>query len=289
MRGARRGPRVAAALAAFAGALALPAIAGKEVPAPRGERRFDHTGHADKLRAAGKGTEGCAGRCHRAGTDGAWTQTGKPEHARCFEGCHRFETSCSTLADGPGRVCITCHVNLKARCVPPGAPRLAGRPRELPARYSHRKHIAPGAPSGRQCEGCHGAFGAAAPRTGATLASHAECAACHERGSEPLMTQCAGCHDGRGGASIARRPHNEFAVTGAFDHVRHAGADRVGTAGKECLTCHGNIASATSDEVVPMPTMRGCYQACHDGARAFSATADTCTRCHKGGFRRAAP
>jgi c(7)-type cytochrome triheme protein len=97
------------------------------------------------------------------------------------------------------------------------------------------------------------------------------------------MPTCDGCHARGAAAAAAARPADPFAVTGAFDHGRHARAERVGAAGEACLTCHDNLATSTDDRALPMPAMRGCYQRCHDGRRAFSATADTCTRCHKGG------
>jgi hypothetical protein len=271
---------------AVASALALPALAAKDTPAPRGQRRFDHGTHADRMRAAGKGTEGCAGRCHRVETNGRWVQDGKREHARCFESCHTFETSCATLAAGAGKVCVTCHQNLKSSSVPSCTPRLAGRPPEMPASFSHKQHIKPGQSAAAACQGCHGAFGAGAPKTGGDMEGHTKCAGCHNRVSRPFMTQCASCHvAGRSGGDpkAGLRQRNPFAVTGAFDHVRHAAKDRVGSAGKDCLMCHGNIADAPTDRPLPMPTMQGCYGACHDGKRAFSATGATCTRCHKGG------
>ena len=40
---------------------------------------------------------------------------------------------------------------------------------------------------------------------------------------------------------------------------------------------------AASDAVVPLPTMQGCQQACHDGKKAFDALGTTCTRCHTQG------
>jgi hypothetical protein len=282
----RRRPIVLAVAAslALAAALVVPAVAQKEQPAPRAERRFAHAAHATALAGKGKPAEACAGRCHRSAASGEWMQQGKTEHARCFESCHTFETSCSNLAAGSGKVCLTCHVNLKAACVPASAPRLAGRPPELGAAYSHKKHIRPGATTGQQCEGCHGSFGAAAtPR--AVAVGHRQCAGCHEKGLEPFMTQCQGCHVGATPGAPVAKPASVYAVTGAFDHARHAAAERVGTAGRACLACHANIAQATSDSALPMPTMQGCYQSCHDGKKAFSATGATCTRCHQGGRR----
>jgi hypothetical protein len=274
--------------AAAAAALALPALAAKDTPAPRHERRFDHDAHAKKMRAAGKGTEGCAGKCHRVETSGRWSHEGKREHARCFESCHSFQTSCSTLAAGAGKVCVACHQNLKDACVPRGTVRLAGRPPEMPALFSHQRHIKTGQAAAASCEGCHGAFGAGAPRTGAQMDGHSKCASCHNKKEPPFITQCVGCHDGKGGAVAApgsARTINPFAVTGAFDHVRHAQKDRVGAGGKDCMACHGNIASAPADRALPMPTMQGCYATCHNGTKAFNATGATCTRCHQGGRR----
>lgn len=274
---------IGAALA-IATAVVLPALAQKEKPALRIDRRFAHEAHAAAMRTAGKGTEGCAGRCHRSSTDGNWVQNGKAEHARCFESCHTFETSCSSLAAGPGKVCVTCHVNLKGACIPRGTPIMTGKPREFAAIYSHKKHIQPNASSGQQCESCHGGFGSSATQTASHTIAHKQCSRCHEKAMEPFMTQCAGCHTaGSKAAPGGPRPPNPYATTGAFDHVRHAAADRVGTSGKDCLVCHSNIATAANDDDLPMPTMQGCYQKCHDGQKAFSAVGDTCTRCHQGG------
>ncbi len=269
-----------AALAVLAAA--LPAAAGKERASPRATRTFDHEAHAAVLRARSGGTEGCAGTCHRVEADGSWVQENKKEHTRCFGACHAFATSCGTLAAGAGRVCITCHTNLKARCLPAGAVRPTVGP-AWPARYSHRAHIQPRAGSGRQCEGCHGEFGDRAPAgRGAVATGHRDCAGCHAQAAEPRMNQCQSCHT-RGGAGPAQpRAANPYAVAGAFSHQKHASERRVGTAGRECLACHANIALAGDDTSIPMPAMRGCMQSCHDGEKAFSAVGTTCTRCHKG-------
>jgi c(7)-type cytochrome triheme protein len=279
----------AAFLALFCTALAvLPAEAGREKATPRAQRGFDHKAHAAALRQKTGGTEGCAGACHRSELDGGWVHDKKREHARCFESCHTFATSCGTLAAGAGRVCITCHTNLKERCLPAGAIRTPPGPSTMPARYSHRVHIQPGA-SGRQCEACHGEFGDRAPRGRGSMAiDHGDCGDCHGRRAEPRMTQCQSCH----AAPTARPPArtaNPYAVTGAFSHQRHASERRVGTAGRECMTCHANIAQARDDAAMPMPTMRGCLDGCHDGAKAFSAVGATCTRCHKGSGADAPP
>jgi c(7)-type cytochrome triheme protein len=262
-----------------AAALALPAEAGKEKALPRPRRSFDHDAHASVLRARTGGTEGCAGKCHRADLEGGWVQQKKQEHARCFEGCHRFTGSCGELARGAGRVCITCHTNLRARCLPAGARPPTGQA-VMPARYSHKAHMQPGA-SGRQCEACHGPFGDGPRGRGAVSIGHADCGGCHGRQAAPRMTQCQSCHQA-GGARPAARPPDPYSVGGAFSHERHASERRVGPAGRACLTCHDNIAVAADDRELPMPTMRGCLDRCHDGVKAFSAVGSSCTRCHKG-------
>jgi c(7)-type cytochrome triheme protein len=102
------------------------------------------------------------------------------------------------------------------------------------------------------------------------------------------MGDCTGCHFDKASDAgkvpvVAPRGPNQYATTGAFSHKAHAREARVGTKGKECLTCHSNIASAPNDTTIPMPAMKDCYQSCHNGKQAFDATGATCTRCHKGG------
>ena len=262
--------------------------AGSSTPAPRAQRRFDHAAHAAALKARTGGTESCAGHCHRVRQTGAWIDSGKQEHARCFGSCHTFATSCGTLRAGAGTVCLSCHVNLAGRCVPPGAHAIAATtPPELPSVYSHKKHVRPGAPTGRQCEGCHGPFGDQKP--GQTPAiGHAQCADCHARQADPVMTQCSGCHKPAAALPPPTAP-GPYSVRLAFSHRKHAGEARVGTKGKECLTCHDNIASAPDDNTVPLPTMKGCLTSCHNGRTAFSAVGASCTRCHQGGGTGAHP
>lgn len=272
----------AAALAAIAILLAAaPATAQKERAAPRPQRAFDHAGHASKLRAARGSSEGCAGACHRIDLAGEWTQRRKKEHTRCFEGCHTFTTSCGEMARGVGRVCLTCHVNLKQACLPAGARAAAPAAPSMPALYSHRTHARPGQGS-KGCQACHGELGDRPPRArGAGAIGHRDCAGCHERQSSPRMTQCTSCHQAGAPAAAAARAPDPYAVGGAFSHQRHAAQRKVGAAGRECMACHANIASAPDGEAVPMPTMRGCLDGCHDGQKAFSAVGAACTRCHK--------
>jgi c(7)-type cytochrome triheme protein len=106
--------------------------------------------------------------------------------------------------------------------------------------------------------------------------------------SPRINESCDGCHvestSGKA-AVLTPRAASVFSVKGAFDHAAHARADRVGTQGRECLTCHENIKDAEADNLVPLPTMQGCQQACHDGKKAFDALGTTCTRCHTQGGR----
>lgn len=277
-------PRAAFAAVLVAG-LALPAAAGKEKAVPRLSRPFDHDGHAAALRQKSGGTEGCAGKCHRVQIEGEWIHEKKKEHTRCFEGCHTFATSCGTLAAGTGVVCATCHTNLKQRCLPAGFIRpivTPGRMSSMPARYSHRAHIKPDTRSGKQCQSCHGELGESSPQSQAGSIGHDDCGPCHGKVASPRMTQCASCHKAGAPTGSGPRPPDPFSMAGAFSHKRHASQPRVGAAGRDCLACHANIAQATDDSVIPLPTMRGCLDGCHDGARAFSAVGATCTRCHTG-------
>ncbi len=267
--------------------LAYPVDAQKKIVLDHGDRRFDHEAHAQLLSGKGKKLE-CTGACHEVNAAGVFQKSGKREHARCFD-CHSYTTSKSTLAGVAGRVCYPCHGDkLKYRPSNLG-PVNAKKDTTYVAVYSHKKHTSTSAQTGRQCEQCHGEFGDGAPKTTGALANgHAMCSGCHERGMEPLMNQCSGCHfdknSDRGKAPVVQpRGPNRYATTGAFSHTRHARADRVGTKGKECLTCHANIKEAADDTAIPMPTMKGCYESCHNGKQAFDATGASCTRCHQGG------
>lgn len=261
--------------------VAVAAQAGKERATLRPQRAFDHAGHAAKLRAKTGGSEGCAGICHRVDLAGGWTQQRKKEHTRCFEGCHVFTTSCGEMARGVGRVCVTCHTNLKQGCLPAGTSAAPPASPSMPALYSHRIHARPGQGS-KGCQACHGELGDRAPRARGTGAiGHRDCAACHEKQSSPRMTQCTSCHQPGGPGGPPARAPDPYAMGASFSHQRHAAQRRVGAAGRECMACHANIASAPEGEAVPMPTMRGCLDGCHDGQNAFSAVGAACNRCHK--------
>ncbi len=258
-------------------AISVPAIGqkGMQTAVPQ-DRLFSHEKHASTVKVE------CA-RCHAATADGEWQQKGKKEHARCFS-CHKFSSSCGTLKQKEGKVCLTCHVTFKSECTPSGYVAPAAGLSEFSANYSHRKHIRP-SQSGEQCESCHGSFGAGAPTQGNLSAGHALCSGCHARGVTPRIKEsCDGCHSkGTGQAVVAKRNANPFAVKGKFDHQAHAAVDRVGTAGRACLTCHENIKSAEADTTVPLPTMQSCQKSCHDGKKAFNAIGTTCTKCHTQG------
>ena len=257
----------------------------KSKPAKMKDRRFDHGAHETAVKAAGKKVE-CGGVCHQVTKDGKFKQTKRNEHKRCSQ-CHTIFRRCSAGNRKAGKVCIVCHQNFKQRCFEGPRPNFAALKPTYVASYSHKQHIQPGAASGRQCEKCHGEFGSGQPKKGPFGGGHAMCSGCHERGVEPLMDNCAKCHVAATGPTgqhpVAKpRPATPYATTGAFDHQRHARADRVGVKGRECLTCHGNINKAKDNYTIPMPTMEGCYKDCHNGRGAFSATGATCTRCHRG-------
>ncbi len=263
-------------------AVAMPAIGKSKMDAaPAKERLFDHARHAQTVKVE------CA-RCHEVKDGGGWVKTGKKEHARCFS-CHKFSANCGTLKRKEGRVCVSCHVTMKAACLPAAYHKPAAGKNDFSATYSHRLHIRPRASSGRQCETCHGDFGRIAPKTGGLGGGHALCSGCHAYGVSPRIKEsCDGCHvdlSGSKAAVLAPRAANVYAVKRKFDHQAHAMVGRVGTAGRECLTCHENIRDAKEDDLIPMPTMQGCQQACHDGKKAFDALGTTCTRCHTAGGR----
>lgn len=274
------------ALVALALLFAVPATASRKTkPVPRPLRRFDHEAHAKVLAAKGKKL-GCEGQCHVVDAAGKFLKLRKAEHHRC-DSCHKIFTHCNARTRKGGRACLTCHQNLK--CFLGEKPNFATLKNTFVATYSHKQHIQPGASTGRQCEGCHGKFGDAPPRRqGALSGGHQFCSGCHERGVEPLMNDCAKCHVDRdspqGKVPVAMpRQATPYATTGAFSHSRHAGEQRVGTKGRECLTCHANIADSKDTKVIPLPTMQGCYKSCHNGRQAFSAIGATCTRCHRKG------
>jgi hypothetical protein len=280
------------AFAAAAAALCVgPVMAGGRTSLDKPDRRFDHDAHARLVSDKGIQQPQCGGACHEVTPAGEFKSTGKKEHARCFTKCHggfkhNYTTNKGTLNGAAGRVCYPCHgAKMKFRPSNLG-PVNAGKDTTYVATFSHKRHTSPGAATGRQCESCHGEFGTAPPRK--ALAGHPSCAGCHERGVDPLMSNCAACHvkkdTERGKTPImAPRGPNKFAMTKAFSHERHAGFDRVGTNGRDCLACHANIAKAPDDVTIPLPTMQDCYESCHNGRKAFDATGATCTRCHQGG------
>lgn len=256
--------------------------------APVDKRRFDHAGHAAAVKSAGK-TLNCSGVCHKSNAEGKSLLKPKSkgqQHGRCSK-CHEiYRTGCESKKS-KGQVCLVCHQGMSQRCFVGDRPDFANTDPSYVATYSHKQHIQPGASTGRQCEKCHGPFGDGQPSLGQFGGGHQMCSGCHERGVEPLMKDCGKCHvdkkSSAGKTPVAKpRVKSKYATTGAFDHKRHARADRVGTKGRECLTCHANINKAKDNYSIPMPTMQGCYKDCHNGKDAFDATGATCTRCHYG-------
>jgi predicted CXXCH cytochrome family protein len=265
-------------------ALVVPAVSARKSKmeaAAAKDRLFDHARHGETVKVS-------CNRCHEASDDGLWVKSGKKEHARCFS-CHKFSSSCSVLQKKEGRVCLTCHTTFKSTCIPAGYVKPEANKAEFTATYSHRLHIRPRANTGKQCENCHGDFGAAAPKVGTLSAGHGLCSGCHARGVSPRIKEsCDGCHldiKTTKAPVVVAKEANPFSVKGAFDHKAHASIGRVGTAGKACLSCHQNIKEAESDHVIPLPTMQSCEKACHDGEKAFDAVGTTCTRCHTKGAK----
>jgi len=260
----------------------------KSKPTPIADRRFDHKAHAKAFKAKEGSDQKCGDKCHSVDAEGKFVDRGRKAHARCQD-CHKFFRKCTSSAKKQGVVCLACHQNFK--CVEGPKPNFAELKTTFVATYSHKQHIQKGASTGRQCEGCHGQFGDKEPtKNGALSGGHSYCSGCHERGVEPLMKDCGKCHVDRlskaGEVPVALpRITTPYATTGRFDHRRHAREDRVGTKGRECLACHKNIAEAKNPKRIPLPTMEGCYEDCHNGKGAFDATGATCTRCHAGGKR----
>ena len=266
--------------------LSTVAIAQKKIAVPSQERRFDHAAHNAMTNGKGLPPPACDGPCHSMDDRGRFKLTGKREHARCFESCHgeykhKFSVDPSTLKGASGRTCVTCHGDkIKHRPVEEGLVNEIDR-RGYVARYSHKSHADPQA-SSKQCEGCHGTFGDSPPKTSGVLnANHSLCASCHEKNSKPTMRECFGCHSEGSLAKQDKLPASIFSVAGKFSHVDHANSKRVGKKGRRCFACHGNIGSGKNDLSIPLPTMQGCWQSCHNGKKAFDVLGATCTQCHQ--------
>ena len=256
-------------------ALAVASMAALLQPATAQQansKRFDHGDHATKVKSTDGSILACD-NCHTATAEGKLTKVGKKDHQPCKK-CHgKMVMSSRELASSrKGKWCVFCHAKGDQG------------PSSFAVSYSHRTHTRKGG-SATQCEQCHGTWGDAPPtKQGALAAGHDYCSGCHTKGAEPFMTSCAGCHSlGGTGTAVKARASNAYAVTGAFDHEKHANARRVGSEGRKCLTCHANITDAPADDVVPMPTMQGCFDNCHDSTKAFSVVGSTCTQCHKSG------
>lgn len=257
------------------------AYAGSANATPARERRFTHTAHAAALQQAGRPAAECAS-CHKQSAAGEPLLTRKREHARCFEGCHTFTTSCATMAAGEGNVCAVCHPNLKANCLPASRP-----PQTLSfdATFSHATHVSRAKSAGALCANCHPVQALAVGKP-AEASTHRACSGCHERGAEPYMKTCTGCHvPWRAMAVPPAEAPNPYRLAG-FDHRRHARAANQ----TDCLRCHTSFttglagaaaAQATANAAVPRPTMNACQQACHNGRNAFAATGTACTLCHR--------
>lgn len=228
-----------------------------------GDRHFDHAAHATAVNGV---AVPCA-RCHpTTGTAGQLTDTGKSaavDHALCSgSGCHGTsfakDTRCDAIkAQHLENVCAVCHIKDTCFLAPPASVD------HMQSGFAHGRHSALGPAIEPDCALCHTAEAGAPAADG-----HRACAACHEHGLTPAMTDCATCH--RGGV-VLPGPGGDL----KFSHDTHAVASKQ----RACLSCHATPASPAPDAKIP-PTMLGCQTTCHDGQHAFSTTGTTCTRCH---------
>jgi c(7)-type cytochrome triheme protein len=247
-----------------------PAMAGGAVVQPASKRRFDHDAHTASLAKMGKPAALC-NSCHPSSAAGEPTLTGKREHARCFEGCHTFSSSCSTMAAGLGQVCAACHPTLKSACLPslPPKPGLS-----FEAKFSHGRHTQAGASAEPLCLRCHAVQAFAAGAAEPTTSAHRDCSGCHERGAAPLMNKCDGCHRSPQ-PTLAAAP-NPYRLE-SFDHRSHMKHAKQSA----CLGCHQDLQKTGNENSLPKPQMASCQAQCHNGKVAFTATGTSCTKCHQ--------
>ncbi len=227
----------------------------------RPEARFEHAG----VHAAALAGQPCIA-CHRI-VGNELTVAG---HAACAS-CHADDFG----ARQP-KICGACHNATEPwrHLAPDRGP---AERTEFGAMLDHGKHPA-------ACTSCHSLRTATQqlrpPR------GHAACttAGCHAASGGPLphLGDCTLCHRiGLAAAREAARVKDPWSVRAAFDHAPHA-QDQAGKP-LACNACHVDVSAADVVQlaVPPKPTCAPC----HDGARAFSLTGTTCTRCHVGSAR----
>ncbi len=227
-------------------------------------RGLDHASHERAI--AETGAQMTCEQCHAQSRAGLLS--GKPNHSWCFGKCH--DSPAPPTGNKPYAVeasqrplCEVCHsaASLSASSEK-GSASLKGTPTFVaPDHQVTFSHLAHGKVS---CADCH--------RFGTRRRPHSRCAGCHRRptaSASVAMTDCAGCHRA-GATAVARTP---FSVAEMFSHPRHA--PRVA---KGCVQCHSSARTATTLEIAA-PTKADCI-GCHDGKKAFSATAPKCRRCH---------
>lgn len=287
--------RLTLASAAIATLLIAPDLAhGKRCDRvlPIDQRTFDHDTHARHYQDVKGEQLACDGVCHTMSRNQkGWKWKRMEIHKRCSaSGCHkrpRQVRRCSSLTGITRRVCATCHTKQKKPAASPDTPRVSA----FAMKYAHGTHVQTG--SGQQCGACHSGGRSNLPTGRApTEPGHPYCVSCHKSGNQPSMNQCASCHASATEKPLSvPRPVNAYAMTGAFDHQGHE-LQRLDKAGERkprrstagtCKNCHSNLASVTRASNLPLPTMRGCYDGCHNGKQSFDALSSTCSRCHKGG------
>jgi c(7)-type cytochrome triheme protein len=235
---------------------------------------FDHRAHEARL--AGQSPLACT-KCHVS--VGPKAKLGLPghKHQPCNEaGCHPRAWDPPIEERTFETLCLGCHrvagTGSRAHLVV-AYPPFVIQPEHL-TRFSHRTHQ-----SGPECTTCHVAPGT---RTQASLgAGHALCASCHEERATPRMAECTSCHKDAKDPALAGRASrgaDPFRVQGGFSHAAH---EKHVPQGKDCRLCHENVTGAETGRPVPLPTMRQCAEACHDGKTAFDALGTACARCHK--------
>ncbi len=274
------------------------------------ERHFDHSTHAQKLKADGVAAVECA-HCHATSDaratllDGPGAIAKKRDHAGCEGGsCHGvMEAMECKILRSPERTkqhqlqaCFVCHFSTGGGCLD-GSP--APTPRPAPA-FGHGHHVenltddtARTAAVGA-CLACHESR---EPRVVAKPSpkTHALCAACHVAGqvaSGKPMSGCETCHGAAPALATASTDPNRI---DNFAHATHMGK----TPRASCIDCHGRKNGAAADSrirAMMLPAfdwnkprdvpadLQGTCGKCHDGAvasgHAFSVVGTTCTKCH---------
>ena len=222
---------------------------GDDAPIATTRQAFSHASHTNNKVQIAQCTS-----CHALDTEG---MVAAPAHGKDHLPCSNPTCHQAEFASRTPMICGVCHDASSPWSKQLSRP-LARKHGEQPEWFqtiNHAAHLKAwvtsgnagpgGANANTACASCHGGKGG-----GAVPSGHGPCAACHNKGQLPAMTDCAACH---ARTAAARPPVSTWAVTATFKHETHVTDPRTKQP-TTCVTCHVAVAGAKALAAVVAPT-----------------------------------